>query len=455
MNAVYLKVLYIIKFAMPILAGNIAYALLGVSDTIMSGIVGTSDLAGVAVGGSFFFPAIMFISGIISAMHPVVSRLRGAKDFKSIPETHFISTFVCFWIGVIIMLILLILALFVVNLEADARMNYVAKWYIVSIAFAMPVFAILCSSRAFCEAMGRVRATLYFGILALCYNVPLNLVFIFGIGPFPKLGGIGCGVGTTLSIILSLISCLIYIHSVKNLRTASFLVNKERLSLKKCINFFKLSFPLGLAASVETSCFCCIALFISPLGPVAVSSHTIAMTTSSLLFNLPLSMGIACSINVGFYIGEKNLDALKTTIKAAYRIAFIGIIVNVAILCLLNNWIPRLFSNDESVIAFAGTLLLFAAANQFGEHIQTIQAFILRGFKDTKTIFKSTLLSFYIIALPVGYVLCYNLIESPFTGPKGFWVGICSGLIFATIYYRRRVLYHWRKLKSETSNYFL
>ena len=101
------------------------------------------------------------------------------------------------------MLILLFLAHFVLNIESDARMFEVSKGYITAIAFCVPIGAIFASMRAYCEAMGKTKVTLYFGLLALCYNIPLNYVFIFGKFGMPALGGIGCGVATLISMLLS------------------------------------------------------------------------------------------------------------------------------------------------------------------------------------------------------------------------------------------------------------
>ena len=98
----------IVRLALPILFGNLSYALLGISDTVMSGMAGTSDLAGVAVGGSFFFPAIMFLNGLMSTLQPLISRLRGAEKWEKIPKTHLTAVVMTFLASLILMTILII-----------------------------------------------------------------------------------------------------------------------------------------------------------------------------------------------------------------------------------------------------------------------------------------------------------------------------------------------------------
>lgn len=445
------QLIVLCKLAVPIILGNFAYAALGLTDTLMAGMAGTEDQAGVAIGGSFFFPAMTFIIGMLSALHPVISRYRGAQLPEEIPFVHAHALISCLIFGIIIMLLLLAMSFFVIDIESSLRMNEVTKQYVLCIAFCMPIVAFFASSRCFCEAMGDTRATLYFGLLAVVFNVPLNYIFIFGKFGLPAFGGVGCGIATVISMLLSTIVILIYMHLHPMHKKYWWINNHEGIKTEAIIDFIKLSLPLGISTAVECSCFTLIALILSPLGPIAVSSHTITMSMTSFVFNIPLSLGISTSIMVGYAIGQNSLNTLRFNIKAAYAAIFISLCISVSILAFGRPFLPALFSSDPQVIALSTTLMIFAATNQVFESLQTIQAFILRGFKDTKTILLVTIIAFYCVALPVGFSLCYNYIATPFdlTGPKGFWIGLFCGLVTAAILYRVRVLYHYRNLKQQ------
>lgn len=438
----------LVRLALPILLGNLSYALLGICDLLMSGLAGTSDLAGVAVGGSFFFPANMFLIGLMTALQPTIARLRGENRFDRIPHVHLTAMLTVLWVSLLLCALLVSLALFVVDLEADARMNYVARHYIILVGLSLPVSALFFSCRAYAEAMGFTRATLYFGLLALLYNVPLNYVLIFGLFGLPALGGVGCAAATLVSLCLSVLSFALFIRLKPYLNAYCLWQNREKLTRADFTSYLKLSLPLGLAASVETSCFTMIALLLSPLGPQEVSGHSIAMSITSFIFNLPLSMGVAVSIAVGFEIGRRRLDYLRTYMQAAYKVAFVCAFINMAVLALGREKMTSFFSSDPGVCAYAAFLLLFSLANQISENTQTIQGFMLRGFKDTASIFMATLISFYLIALPVGHLCCYGYIDERLSGARGFWIGIFLGLSFASLFYRRRVLFHYRNLKQ-------
>ena len=148
------QLLVLFKLAFPIILGNFAYALLGITDIMMAGMAGTPDQAGVAIGGSFFFPALTFIIGMVSAIHPVISRHRGAKTDDKIPSEHAHSVLACSIVGIIIMFILISLSMFAIEMDTDKRMEAVAKDYVLYIAFTVPLLALTVNARAYCEAMG-------------------------------------------------------------------------------------------------------------------------------------------------------------------------------------------------------------------------------------------------------------------------------------------------------------
>ncbi len=439
----------LVRLALPILLGNLSYALLGICDLLMSGLAGTADLAGVAVGGSFFFPANMFLIGMMSAMQPVIARLRGENRPEQIPHVHLTAMLTVLCVSLLLCALLVSLALFVVDLQADARMNYVARHYIILVGLSLPVAALFFACRAYAEAMGFTRATLYFGLLALLYNIPLNYVLIFGRFGLPALGGVGCAAATLVSLCLSVLTFALFIRFKPGLNACCLWQNREKLTRSDVTSYLRLSLPLALASSVETSCFTMIALLLSPLGPLEVSGHSIAMSITSFIFNLPLSMGVAVSIAVGFEIGRRNLGNLRTCMQAAYRVALVCAVINMAVLALGREKITSFFSSDPEVCAYAAFLLLFSLCNQLSENTQTMQGFMLRGFRDTASIFKATLISFYCIALPLGYLCCYGYIHDALSGARGFWIGIFLGLSFASLFYRRRVLFHYRHLRQD------
>jgi len=95
--------------------------------------------------------------------------------------------------------------------------------------------------------------------------------------------------------------------------------------------------------------------------------------------------------------------------------------------------IAGLYTANPEVITLAAQLMLLAAIYQFSDSIQVIGSGILRGYKDTRSIFFITFIAYWVLGLPVGYVLAMTDWVLPKLGPAGFWCGFIIGLTSAAV----------------------
>ena len=68
-------------------------------------------------------------------------------------------------------------------------------------------------------------------------------------------------------------------------------------------SYARLGVPGGLAILVEVSSFTLMALFIARMGTVAAASHQIASNVTAMLYMVPLSLSIATSARVSYWLG--------------------------------------------------------------------------------------------------------------------------------------------------------
>ena len=75
-----------------------------------------------------------------------------------------------------------------------------------------------------------------------------------------------------------------------------------------------------------------------------------------------------------------------------------------------------------------------AAVYQCSDAIQVVAAGALRGYKDMNSILSRTLFSYWIVGMPVGYILgMTDWVTDKAMGVDGFWIGIILGLTMAAI----------------------
>ncbi|HCS28095.1 MAG TPA: MATE family efflux transporter, partial [Spongiibacteraceae bacterium] len=97
------------------------------------------------------------------------------------------------------------------------------------------------------------------------------------------------------------------------------------------------------------------------------------------------------------------------------------------------SWIPKIYTDNEMVIALTTQLLLFAAIYQVSDALQVAAAGCLRGFEDTTIPMVMTLIAYWGVGLPLGYMLGLTDILRPAMGPAGFWIGLVAGLTAAAV----------------------
>lgn len=115
---------------------------------------------------------------------------------------------------------------------------------------------------------------------------------------------------------------------------------------------------------------------------------------------------------------------------------------------LMREQIALLYNDNPEVVALASQLMLLAAIYQISDSIQVIGSGILRGYKDTRSIFFITFTAYWVLGLPSGYLLALTDIVVPRMGPAGFWCGFIIGLTSAAVMMMLRMRFLQRQPSS-------
>ena len=433
----------------PIFIGQLAATSMGVVDTVMAGAAGTIELSGVAIGSSIFWPSELFVVGMTLAIHPVIANLVGAKNLSLIPERMQIATVVCLAFSVMVGIVMVLIP-FVYRLlpDVDAQMVSIGHGYLLAVGAAMPAYAMFNVLRTYWEGLGKTWPTLCFGCMALFLNIPLNYIFIFGHLGMPALGGMGCGVATALTMYLTVASMLLFVQKHKLFAAVRLYRRFYKVPVREYVTFAKYALPLGVAGMVETLCFSLVSLLLSPFGPVVVASHTIAMNVSGLLVIVPLALSSVASIEVGEAMGRNNWDLARRRAGSAVFLALSFYAFALLALLLGKDLIASWYSNDVEVLALAPVLMLYCAVFLLPDTLQLMAGGILRGFKDTRTIFIITVVAYWVIGMPIGFGLGYGYISGALEGAYGFWLGFICSLSCASVLLILRARYLFKHKRA-------
>jgi multidrug resistance protein, MATE family len=395
----------------------------------------------VAIASSIWLPCILFGVGVLMALIPLTAQAHGANDLVQLPKTGQQGLYLALLLSIPIALILLNASALMRLMDIEDLLADITTHYLHAMIFAIPAFLIFQALRNYIEGLSLTKPAMVIGFLGLLANIPLNWMFVYGQWGAPALGGAGCGVATAIVYWLMTIALAFYVFYTKHLKHYPLFINFTRPDAQHLWSITKLGLPVAIALFFEVTIFAAIAILVAPLGANVVASHQIAINFSSMIFMLPMSIANAVSIRVGFNLGQKNNNGAKQASYAGIAIG-LGLSILTAISTIVfREEIARLYSENQTVIELAIVLILFSALYQCVDAIQVVAAGALRGYKEMTAIFTRTLFSYWVVGLPLGYVLgMTDLLTEPL-GAKGFWIGITVGLTTAAVLLGQRMIY--------------
>ncbi|AUI85997.1 MATE family efflux transporter [Vibrio azureus] len=423
----------LIRLGTPVFIASVAQTGMGFVDTIMAGGVSAIDMAAVSIAASIWLPSILFGVGLLMALVPIVAQLNGAGRRVKIPFEVQQGFTLALLISIPIITILLQTPKVLELMEVEDLMTVKTLGYIHAVIFAVPAFLLSQTLRSFTDGLSMTKPAMYIGFIGLALNIPLNWIFVYGKFGAPALGGVGCGVATAIVYWVMFILLLLYVIFSPRLKSINLFGEFHKPQLKAQIRLFKLGFPVATAIFFEVTLFAVVSLLISPLGSLIVAAHQVAINFSSVVFMLPMSIGAAVSIRVGYRLGEGNVEGARVSSRVGLLLGLVLAMITAIATVMYRESIALLYTQNAQVIELAVKLLLFAAIYQCADSIQVIAAGALRGYKDMRAIFYCTFIAYWLLGLPIGFVLARtNWLIEPL-GAQGFWLGFIVGLTAAAI----------------------
>lgn len=440
------KIKLFIIIMLPILVTQVSMNLMNFFDTVMSGRASAADLAGVAIGSSLWIPILTSVNGIVLAITPIIAQLIGAKDKKDIPQVIQQGIYLSIGLSCIILLIGFFALEPVLQLMSlEPAVHHVAKYYLVTLATGIIPLFLFHTVRSFMDGLGQTRASMIIILISLPINALLNYIFIFGKFGVPAFGGIGAGIATSITYwIVSMIS-LYMIHKVAPFRSYHIFRVRFKPRISYWTSQLKIGLPIGLAMFFETSIFSAVTIMMSVYDTNTIAAHQAAMNFAGLLYMLPLSVGMALTIAVGFEVGAKRMnDARSYTYLGITGGIIIAVFAGI-ILFVFDGAVARLYHTNPDVIALTKQFILFAIFYQLADAIGAPIQGALRGYKDVNVTLILALVSYWIIGLPTGYFVAnYTSFEA-----FGYWIGIIAGLSAGAIALLFRLFYVQNKVKTK------
>ncbi len=420
----------IVRFAIPMLLGNVFQQLYNTVDSVIVGnVVGKEALA--AVGASFpiLFLLISLILGVTMGATILISQYFGAKDYEKLRRT-IDTTYVFLFIGSIVISVLGILfsgtILRAMNTPADIIGQ--AQTYLNIIFGGMVMLFGYNAISAILRGLGDSKTPLYFIIIATLLNIVLDLIFVIVF----KWGIAGVAWATVISQGVSFLFGVLYLN-----KNHDFL--KIRLnSLKFDRDIFVRSLRIGLPTGVQQMLFSfgmmALQFLVNGFGTDTVAGFIAATRVDSFATMPIFSFGAAISAFAGQNLGAGKMDRVSKGHRITIFISVTLALVTAFLIFFFGNSLIRLFNSDAEVIRIGTEYLKTVSAFYAVVAWMFITTGVMRGAGDTFVPMIISILSLWLIRIPLAAIF------SMFFGANGIWWSIpvawSSGLLMTLLYYR-------------------
>ena len=411
----------ILRLVVPIVAGLAASTLIGVTDSLMLAPLGVVPLAAAGLTGSVSLIVFAAIYGLLSALSVRIGRAYGAGQARAIPTILRNGLALGLLTGLAGAAVMGLVWLILPALGQPAAVLAAMPAYWALMAAMVVPFAVLTVFKSAFEAVGRPWLGTAFAFVAVGLNVPLNYALIWGIGPLPMLGLTGAGIASLLAESLALALAWAFWARAGSMRRLRL---RRPLARAEIVAALREGAPLGLLYVAETGAMTIATLMIGVFGAVALAGNQVAFSVGSLLYMVPLGVAGAVAIRVAQAQGAGQAQALRPIAGAAVLVATVWLSLAALALGLFGARIAALITDQPEVIAVAAAIFAVFALMQVMDGVQSTLLGALRGMSDTAWPAVVSLIAYWVVALPLGWLLAH---PGGF-GPAGVWGGFVLGL---------------------------
>jgi len=423
---------HILRFAIPMLIGDIFQQLYNVVDSIIVGrFIGDKALA--AVGASFpvIFVIIALVLGIGIGSTVVISQYFGARNFdmvKRAANTIYIFLLIS---GVVVTAIGLMASGAIFRmLHLPEELMKPARTYLNIFMLGMVVMFAFNAIASILRGIGDSKTPLYFLLISTLTNVGLVLLFVVKF----RWGIAGAAWATVISQVVAFIIALIYLNHSQhmlsiNLRTMKF----DRQIFRQIV---KIGLPTGIQQTMVALGSMAMMGIVNSFGTTVIAAFTVASRLDALIATPIMDFAAALSGFVGQNIGANKIDRVKRGLRSTLKISISFCVVNIAIILIFGHSLMGIFTKSSDVIAIGYQYLLVVSLFYIIFAVMFSINGLLRGVGAAVVPMYITLLSLWIFRIPLAYLLSKTF----GMGALGIWwsipIGWTMGAIAAVAYYR-------------------
>ena len=419
------------SLAWPMILSNLTMMLIGVTDVILLGWLGSSELAAGALGHNLAMIFAIFCMGLMTATAPMMASEKGrmAHSVRDIRRTVRQG----FWSALAVMIpiwailwnaeAILIAAGQQPDLSADAAI------FVRAYMWSILPFICFLVLRNFVAALERPIFAMVVSLGAVIANAVINYGLILGNYGLPQLGLLGAGIGSTITNFLQLGVMLAVVSLHPKFRRYKLLGRWWRADWARFRQIWRLGLPIGVTMGFEGGVFAIAILLMGLINEASVAAHAIALQIASLTFMVPMGLAQAATVRVGLAYGRRDATGITRAgwtgfVLGTGFMAVMALLIYLYPEALIGIFITPVDAETSQVFNLAVGFLTVAAIFQIVDGAQVVGAGMLRGLHDTKVPMFFAAFGYWVVGIGVGAWFAFR---QGWDG-IGVWTGLATGL---------------------------
>jgi MATE family multidrug resistance protein len=421
------------RHAATVLVGQLAVMAFGVTDTVVAGRHSEAALAALSVGSAIYISVFVALMGVLQALLPVWAELRGAGRTGDIGASVRQSLYLAAACALLGGAVLLAPAPLLRWAQVPPALQDEITGYLAVLAMALPPALLFRLYSTLNQSLGRPQLATWLQLGGLALKVPLSLWFAFGGAGLPAGGAVGCAWATLVVNYAMLGVALWTLHTQPLYRELRIWQRLEAPDWRRIAEFLRMGVPGGLAVMVEVTSFTLMALLIARLGTQASAAHQIASNLTAVLYMSPLSLGLATSARVSWWLGRGEPTRARASLRTGLALAIGAAGLMAACAWLLRAPIASFYAGSAAVAAGASALIGWVALYHLADTVQAMCVFVLRSYRVTVAPLLVYGVLLWGLGLAGGYALAYRGIGPwpALQSPAAFWMAgaVALGLV--------------------------
>ena len=417
--------------ALPIVGSQVGHTLVHMADSIIVGhFTDTTQLASVSLVNSIFILIMVIGLGISYGLTPLIAQENGRQNYAECGKLLSNSLIINILIGIFLYCLVHFGVLLVIDHlnQTPAVVSY-AKPYLGLLSASIIPLLVFQTFKQFAEGLGFTKQAMFVSIWGNALNITLGIIFVKGIFGIKPMGVSGVGLSTLIDRTLMAIVMAVYVLRSKHFKKYLTDFKATLIDKVRAFKLIKIGAPVAMQYSFEISAFSGAAILIGTIGAVEQAAHQIAIGLAATTYMMASGVASAATIKTGNNFGKNNFDDLRKSAIASYHVILLFMSCTAIMFVLANNLLPFIYTSDLKVVAIASQLVIIAGFFQLFDGTQVVGLGVLRGIGDVNMPTFITFLAYWVVGIPVGYILGFHF----GLGVNGIWYGLTLGLLTASI----------------------